>query len=325
MDKTVGKIQQPIENELKEFEKRFHKAMQSKVPLLDTITNYIVKRKGKQMRPMFVFLSCKTCGNFNDAAYTAAILIELLHTATLVHDDVVDDSNMRRGFFSINALWKNKIAVLVGDYLLSKGLITSLENHQEGMLHTVSNAVKLMSEGELLQIEKARKLDVDENIYFEIITRKTASLIAACCKSGAQAVTNNNDVLEKMRLFGEYTGIAFQIKDDLFDYGISSKIGKPVGVDIKEKKMTLPLLYALKQCSSKEKQSIKKLIKKHSEEKQIINKIINFVVDNNGLKYAEDVMKDYQQKALSVLYSFPKSEARNALELLVNYTINRTK
>src|ERR1019366_3768218 len=253
---TVNEIKAPVAKEMAEFEVKFKSSMKSSVPLLNKITNYIVKRKGKQMRPLFVFLSAKVCGEINEATYRAASLIELLHTATLVHDDVVDDSNERRGFFSINALWKNKIAVLVGDYLLSKGLILSVENNDHNLLKIVSNAVKVMSEGELLQIEKARRLDIKEDIYFEIIRQKTASLIAACCACGAASTGCNEEVISKMHRFGELIGIAFQIKDDLFDYGPDGKIGKPTGIDIKESKMTLPLIYALSKAGYGDRRKI---------------------------------------------------------------------
>ena len=254
---TVSEIKAPIENEMQEFELKFKASMKSSVPLLDKITRYIVKRKGKQLRPMFVFLAAKVCGEMNESTYRAASLIELLHTATLVHDDVVDDSNERRGFFSVNALWKNKIAVLVGDFLLSRGLLLSVDNKDFHLLGLVSNAVREMSEGELLQIEKARKLDIDEAVYFDIIRKKTASLIASCCACGAASVSSDEQVIEQMRAFGESVGIAFQIKDDLFDYGDGTNIGKPTGIDIKEKKMTLPLIYALNNASFFEKRKNK--------------------------------------------------------------------
>src|SRR3954470_7304910 len=247
-----------------DFEKKFRSSMKSSVPLLDRITHYIVKRKGKQMRPMFVFLTAGLCGEINERSHRAATLIELLHTATLVHDDVVDDSNERRGFFSINALWKNKIAVLVGDYLLSKGLLLSVNNNDHHLLKIVSEAVKIMSEGELLQIEKARKLDIKEEIYFEIIRQKTASLIASCCACGAASTGASEEVVSKMHQFGELIGIAFQIKDDLFDYGPDGKIGKPTGIDIKESKMTLPLIHVLTLASSSDRRRIINIVKNHN-------------------------------------------------------------
>ena len=258
---TVNEIKAPVAHEMEQFELKFKSSMKSTVPLLDKITRYIVKRKGKQLRPMFVFLAAKVCGEMNESTYRAASLIELLHTATLVHDDVVDDSNERRGFFSVNALWKNKIAVLVGDFLLSRGLLLSVDNQDFQLLGLVSNAVREMSEGELLQIEKARKLDIDEAVYYEIIRKKTASLIASCCACGAASVTSDAAVIEKMQSFGEAVGIAFQIKDDLFDYGDGSNIGKPTGIDIKEKKMTLPLIYALNNASFMEKRRVINIVK----------------------------------------------------------------
>ena len=264
---TVKEIKAPVAKEMAEFELKFRSSMKSSVSLLDKITNYIIKRKGKQMRPLFVFLSAKICGEMNDSTYRAASLIELLHTATLVHDDVVDDSNERRGFFSINALWKNKIAVLVGDFLLSKGLLLSIENKDYQLLGIVSDAVREMSEGELLQIEKARKLDITEDIYFEIIRKKTATLIAACCAMGAQSVKAAKKDVAKMRKFGELIGMAFQIKDDLFDYG-EEKIGKPTGIDIKEQKMTLPLIYTINNVSEKEKRWLINSIKNHNKDKK---------------------------------------------------------
>ncbi|RMG82049.1 MAG: polyprenyl synthetase family protein [Bacteroidetes bacterium] len=298
--------------------------MKTTVPLLDKITHYIIKRKGKQMRPMFVFLSAKMLSpEVNKSTYIAASLIELLHTATLVHDDVVDDAQLRRGFFSINALWKNKIAVLVGDFLLSRGLMLSVENEEFGLLKIVTNAVREMSEGELLQIEKARKLDIEEDIYFTIIRQKTAVLIAACCACGAYSVNKNPEVVEKLRLFGENVGIAFQIKDDLFDYGYGENIGKPVGIDIKEKKMTLPLIYALKNVSFLEKRKLINIVKNHNEDKEKVRFLVNKVKETGGIDYAFQKMKDYQQKALEILREFPENEARKSLEQLVNYVVER--
>jgi len=308
-----------------EFEVKFKESMKSNVPLLEKITSYIVKRKGKQIRPMFVFLSAKIHGEINESSYRAAALIELLHTATLVHDDVVDDSNERRGFFSVNALWKNKIAVLIGDYLLSKGLLLSLDNDDFQMLKLVSNAVREMSEGELLQIEKARKLDISEEIYFDIIRKKTASLVAACCATGAASVTENKQIIERMKQFGTLTGIAFQIKDDLFDFGDGADIGKPTGIDIKEKKMTLPLIYALNNSTSAEKRKIINIIKNHNEDLQKVAEVIRFVVEKKGIQYAEKIMQQYKNDALNLLKDFPDSEAKRSLELLVTYTIERTK
>ena len=322
---TVDKIKAPITRYMDEFEVKFKESMKSNVPLLEKITNYIVKRKGKQIRPMFVFLSAKIHGEINEQTYRAAALIELLHTATLVHDDVVDDSNERRGFFSVNALWKNKIAVLIGDYLLSKGLLLSLDNDDFYMLKLVSNAVREMSEGELLQIEKARKLDISEEIYFDIIRKKTASLVAACCATGAASVTENKETIDIMKRFGTLTGIAFQIKDDLFDFGDGQDIGKPTGIDIKEKKMTLPLIYALNNSTSAEKRKIINIIKNHNENPQKVAEVIEFVFAKKGIQYAEKIMQQYKNDALNLLKDFPPSKAKTSLELLVNYTIERKK
>lgn len=324
MPLTVKEIQSPIKDEMKDFESRFRDSMKSKVLLLDKIMSYIVRRKGKQMRPMFVFLTAHVCGGVTDATYRGAALIELLHTATLVHDDVVDDSNYRRGFFSINALWKNKIAVLVGDYLLSRGLLLSVRHKDFELLDIVSNAVKEMSEGELLQIEKARKLDVDETVYYEIIRQKTASLIASCCAVGAASSGADSEVIAKAKLFGEKVGLAFQIKDDLFDYS-NDEIGKPVGIDIKERKMTLPLIYALNKASWATKRKMKYKIKNHNEKPQEVQKVINFVKENGGLEYAVGVMKKYQQEAMDILYTFPDSPYKTSLKELVTYTIERKK
>lgn len=322
----LNQIKQPIEQEIKEFEPRFRASMKSRVSLLDKIMHYIIKRKGKQMRPMFVFLTAKAFGKTTDSTYRAAAMIELLHTATLVHDDVVDDANKRRGFFSINAIWKNKIAVLVGDYLLSKGLLLAVENEEFELLRIMSNSVREMSEGELLQIEKARKLDITESVYYDIIRQKTATLIASCCASGANSVGADAATIEKMRLFGEYTGIAFQIKDDLFDYGSDGEtIGKPTGIDIKEKKMTLPLIYALNNATSSEKRKIIKIVKKHNEDKKKVKEVINFVIKTGGIAYAQKAMHSYKDKALAILKEFEQNEANKALAELVIYTTERTK
>ncbi len=322
----LDQIKQPIEQEIKEFEPRFRASMKSKVSLLDKIMHYIIKRKGKQMRPMFVFLSAKVFGTTTDSTYRAAAMIELLHTATLVHDDVVDDANKRRGFFSINAIWKNKIAVLVGDYLLSKGLLLAVENDEFDLLRIMSNSVREMSEGELLQIEKARKLDITENIYYDIIRQKTATLIAACCAAGSNSTGASKENVEKMRLFGEYTGIAFQIKDDLFDYGSNGDtIGKPTGIDIKEKKMTLPLIYALNNASSSEKRWVTKIVKKKNDDKQKVKEVIDFVLKSGGIEYAQKAMHQYKDKALAILQEFEQNEANKALAELVIYTTQRTK
>ncbi|GER60672.1 polyprenyl synthetase family protein [Patiriisocius marinus] len=324
--KVVAQIKLPIEEEMELFEKKFSSSMSSKVSLLNRITHYVVNRKGKQMRPMFVFLIAKMHHNgaINERTYRGASVIELIHTATLVHDDVVDDSDRRRGFFSINALWKNKIAVLVGDFLLSKGLLLSIDNGDFDLLKIISVAVREMSEGELLQIEKARRLDITEEIYFEIIRQKTATLIAACCAMGAQSVHAPDEVVEQMREFGELIGIAFQIKDDLFDYGTDS-IGKPTGIDIKEQKMTLPLIYTLNNVTDKEKRWLINSVKNHNTDKKRVKEVINFVKNKGGLEYAVEQMKDYQQKALSILKKFPTSPYRASLELMVNYVIERKK
>ena len=306
-----------------EFENKFRSSMKSQVPLLDRITHYIVKRKGKQMRPMFVFLSAGLCGGINEKTHRAATLIELLHTATLVHDDVVDDSNERRGFFSINALWKNKIAVLVGDYLLSKGLLLSVEYKDFNLLSIVSEAVRVMSEGELLQIEKARKLDISEEIYYEIIRQKTASLIASCCAGGAASVDASENDIKEIHHFGELIGMAFQIKDDLFDYGPDGVIGKPTGIDIKESKMTLPLIYALSKTDRSTKRHIVNIIKNHNTEDKKVREVIDFVKANGGLEYATKKMEEYQLKAFDVLNKFQDSIYKNSLRDLVKFTIER--
>ncbi|MBC6611814.1 polyprenyl synthetase family protein [Hymenobacter sp. BT507] len=324
MKVTLDEIQAPIAGEMVEFERKFRQSMKSNVLLLDKIMGYIVKRKGKQIRPMFVFFSAKICGGdpLPEATFRGAALIELLHTATLVHDDVVDESNYRRGFFSINALWKNKIAVLVGDYLLSKGLLLSLENDDYALLKIVSNAVRELSEGELLQIEKARRLDITEDVYFDIIRQKTASLIASCCAVGASSAGADAATIEQARLFGEKVGIAFQIKDDLFDYG-TAEIGKPVGIDIKEKKMTLPLIYALQQADWLTKRRVIYNVKNNDGRKDRIQAVIDFVKQSGGLDYAIQTMQRYRDEALQLLYTFPASPARTSLEQLINYTIER--
>ena len=323
--KITAQIKAPIREEMELFEQKFQGAMSSKVALLNRITYYIVNRKGKQMRPMFVFLVAKMVsgGGMSERTYRGASVIELIHTATLVHDDVVDDSNKRRGFFSINALWKNKIAVLVGDYLLSKGLLLSIDNGDFDLLRIISVAVREMSEGELLQIEKARRLDITEEVYYEIIRQKTATLIAACCAMGACSVLpEETEIIEKMRLFGEYIGMAFQIKDDLFDY-TDDAIGKPTGIDIKEQKMTLPLIYTLNNCSEDEKKSLINSVKKHNKDKKRVKEVIAFVKQRGGLEYATYKMKDFQQRALKLLDDFPVSDYKNALVLMVNYVIDR--
>ncbi len=311
--KKVEQIKQPIALEMELFEKKFSLSMKSKVPLLNRITHYIVNRKGKQMRPMFVFLVAKMLGkeHLNDRTYRGAAVIELIHTATLVHDDVVDESYQRRGFFSLNALWKNKIAVLVGDFLLSKGLLLSIDNEDFDLLQIISVAVREMSEGELLQIEKARKLDITEAVYFEIIRQKTATLIAACCAMGACAVHAKEDI-EPMRKFGELIGLGFQIKDDLFDYG-SQNIGKPTGIDIKEQKMTLPLIYALNKATPKEKAWLINSVKNHNKDKKRVNQVISFVKKSGGLDYAVNKMVALQQEALIYLDKYPNSVYKDSL------------
>lgn len=324
MSLNLKDIQAPIAQEMMEFEKKFRDSMKSKVLLLDKIMTYIVKRKGKQMRPMFVFLSAGLTGMINESTYRGAALIELLHTATLVHDDVVDDAHYRRGFFSINALWKNKIAVLVGDYLLSRGLLLSIDYNDHDLLKIVSNAVREMSEGELLQMEKARKLDIDEEVYYDIIRQKTASLIASCCAVGACSSGSDPGTIEKMRLFGEKVGMAFQIKDDLFDYG-NEEIGKPLGIDIKEKKMTLPLIYALRNASLIDKKKVTYTIKNQSHKTKKVHEVIDFVKASGGIEYAQKVMEKFYNEALDILKSFNGSPFKNSLNDLVQFTIMREK
>jgi octaprenyl-diphosphate synthase len=324
MTLSIKDIQAPIADEMKAFEQKFRQFMKSDVMLLDQIMNYIIRRKGKQLRPMFVFLSAGVCGPISESTYRGASFIELLHTATLVHDDVVDDSNYRRGFFSVNALWKNKIAVLVGDYLLSRGLLLSVEHNEFELLRIVSTAMREISEGELLQIEKARRLDINETVYYEIIRQKTASLIASCCAVGACSVGAAADVVTRMHAFGEKVGIAFQIKDDLFDYG-EDEIGKPLGIDIKEKKMTLPLIYALNKAAWLEKRKMINIIRNESHKPNKVQEVIAFVKESGGLKYAQDVMQRYVEEALILLNEFPHSPHRTALENLVQYTIERKK
>ena len=324
MTKGIDTIKGPIEEELKAFERHFREATRSQVSLLDKITYYIVRRKGKQVRPMFVFLSAKLCGEINPSSYNAASLVELLHTATLVHDDVVDDSFERRGFFSINALWKNKIAVLVGDYLLSQGLLLALNNNEFKLLQIVSTAVKEMSEGELLQMEKARRLDIEESVYYDIIRGKTASLIAAACAAGAASTTSDADVIERMRKFGESIGMSFQIRDDLFDFG-TDDVGKPLGIDIKEKKLTLPLIYALQQAPPKEKRRILGLIRRYHDQDDKVKEVIDFVRASGGMDYARDKMLAYRQDAFEQLSAFPDSPVRRSLEELVTYVTDRKK
>jgi octaprenyl-diphosphate synthase len=322
---ALNKIKAPIRDEMSKFEPFFRQQLKTKIPLLGIITNYIIRRKGKQMRPMLVFLTAKLHGEINDSTFMAATLIELLHSATLIHDDVVDETYQRRGIFSINALWKSKIAVLVGDFFLSKGLLIALDNDQIGTLKIVSNAVKEMSEGELLQIEKSRKLDITEEVYFDIIKKKTATLITACTKAGAYSVDASEEEIENMSAFGENLGIAFQIRDDLFDYENSTLIGKPTGNDIKEKKMTLPLIYALQHSSSSEKRKILTMVRRHNKNDKKIKEIVQFVKDKGGIEYTEKIMTEYGNKALDVLDKYPDSETKESLKELVKYTINRKK
>ncbi len=324
--KIVAQITEPINAEMELFERKFRDSMSTKVALLNRITYYIVNRKGKQMRPMFVFLTAKLVNNgeVNERTYRGASVIELIHTASLVHDDVVDDSYKRRGFFSINALWKNKIAVLVGDYLLSKGMLLSVEYEDYDLLKIISVAIREISEGELLQIEKARRLDITEEVYYEIIRQKTATLIAACCSLGACSVKPGSEEVASFRKFGELCGMAFQIKDDLFDYG-TEKIGKPTGIDIKEQKMTLPLIYVLNNCSAKEKKWLINSVKNYNKDKKRVKQVIALVKERGGLKYAETKMNEFKNQALELLNTYPDSPYKEALSLMVNYVVDRQK
>ena len=323
---TVNDIKDSVKDEMKIFEQKFQESMQSDAPLLNKITHYIVKRKGKQMRPMFVFLTAKMLGGqVEDKTYRAASLIELLHTATLVHDDVVDDANERRGFFSVNALWKNKIAVLVGDYLLSQGLLMSVDNNELDLLKIVTVPVKEMIEGELLQYEKSRKLDITEEVYFEVIRKKTASLIAACCAAGAASVTEDAEIFKSMKKFGELVGLAFQIKDDIFDYGDDENIGKPTGNDIREQKMTLPLIYVLNTGPIEVKRKLINIVKKHNENSKKVKEAIKMVVDHGGISYARAKMIEIKDEAILLLEQFEDNEHKRILLGLVEYTVNRKK
>ena len=324
--KIVEQLKQPIAAEMEHFEEKFSSAMRSHVALLNRITYYIVNRKGKQMRPMFVFLVAKMLGKdqVNDRSYRAASVIELIHTATLVHDDVVDESYQRRGFFSINALWKNKIAVLVGDYLLSKGLLLCIDHKDFDLLEIISVAVREMSEGELLQIEKTRRLDINEEVYKEIIRQKTATLIASCCALGAASVHATEEQVAQMRLFGENIGMAFQIKDDLFDYG-EKKIGKPTGIDIREKKMTLPLIHVINSVGEKDKKWLLQSVRYHNKDKKRVKQVISFVKNKGGLEYATAQMHEYKDAALAQLHTFPQNKFRDSLEEMVRYVIERKK
>ncbi|MCH2224370.1 MAG: polyprenyl synthetase family protein [Crocinitomicaceae bacterium] len=321
---SVKEIMAPVETEMSEFEIRFRQNMKSKVPLLDKVTHYIIKRKGKQMRPLFIFLTAKMLGNINDKTYDAATLVELLHTATLVHDDVVDDANERRGFFSINALWKNKIAVLVGDYMLSKVLLLSIEKNNQKLLEVVARAVKEMSEGELLQIEKARKLDITEEVYYEVIRQKTASLISTCCEAGAISV-DAKDYEERMKNFGETIGIAFQLKDDIFDYGEPGNIGKPTGLDIRERKMTLPLIYVLNNSPVEVRKELINIVKRHNENPKKVKRAIELVIKYGGIDYAHAKMLEFKNQAIELLEGIPDSDSKKAILGLVEYTTNRKK
>lgn len=314
----------PVTFEMQEFEVRFRQNMQSNVPMLDKVTHYIIRRKGKQMRPLFIFLTAKMLGNVSDKTYDAATLVELLHTATLVHDDVVDDANERRGFFSVNALWKNKIAVLVGDYMLSKVLLLSIEKDNPHMLEVVARAVKEMSEGELLQIEKARRLDITEEVYFNVIRQKTASLIATCCEAAALSV-NRVDQAANMRHFGELVGIAFQLKDDIFDYGEPGNIGKPTGLDIRERKMTLPLIYTLNNSAPEVRKELINIVKNHNENPKKVKRAVQLVIEHGGIEYAHQRMMEFKDQALACLADIDDSEAKKAVIGLVEYTTNRKK
>ncbi|KQM43910.1 polyprenyl synthetase family protein [Chryseobacterium sp. Leaf201] len=323
MANTVEEIKRPINEEMKLFEQKFYESMQSKVPLLDKVTRFIVTTKGKQMRPMFVFLCAKLVGEVNEKTYRGASMIELIHTATLVHDDVVDESFKRRNFFSINALWKNKIAVLVGDFLLSKAVLLSTDHKDYDLLAVISRTIREMSEGELLQLEKARKLDITEDVYYEIIRQKTATLIAACCEIGVLSNNADENLAKKMMDFGTYTGMAFQIKDDLFDYLTSNVIGKPVGIDIKEQKMTLPLIHTLKIAGEKDRKYYFNTIKRYNNDQKRVKELISFVKTSGGLDYAITVMKNFQQKAKDILDEFPDSEPKKSLQIMLDYVIER--
>lgn len=319
---SLKELQQPIKDELREFEQHFGASMNSSVPLLNRITHYIVKRKGKQVRPMLVFLSAKSLGTIRTETHVAASLIELLHTASLIHDDVVDDSHKRRNVFSINAIWKNKIAVLVGDFFYAKGFLLALKHEQYDMLQIISEAVSEMSEGELTQMDKARKLDITEDVYYDIIRRKTASMLAASCAAGAASVTKDKDLIANMKAFGMSAGMAYQIKDDLFDYGYAN-VGKPTGNDIKEKKLTLPLIHALNQTDQSECKHILKLIKKHSEKRSTRTAVFDIVKRHNGIEYAAEKMHFYRDEAHQILKNIPSSESQLALANLIDFMTTR--
>lgn len=322
---NLSSIKRPVEDELRIFEKRFKKSMSTDIKLLDIVLRYVLRKNGKKIRPTLVLLSSRILGNVTESSYTAATLIELLHTASLIHDDVVDESYERRNSFSLNALWRSKISVLVGDFLLSKGLLISIEKKEYELLEIVSEAVKQMSEGELLQIRKARKLDITMDQYFEIIEKKTAALISACTACGAKAAGESDEIVQIFKTFGRNLGIAFQIKDDLLDYQRNSLTGKPAANDIKEKKMTLPLIYALNNSDKKEASRIIKVIRKRSKDKSVVNKVIAFVESNGGLDYARLKMMEYKDKSVALINEFPKSAARDSMIELVNFTVNRNK
>ena len=324
MTKSLNTIKHPIVEELKIFEKRFEDALESTVPLLQKVNTYIFQRKGKQMRPMFVLLSAQLCGEVNEGTYHTATFVEMLHTATLIHDDVVDDANERRGVASVNALWKNKIAVTIGDYWIAQSLLICLKNKRFQLLEIFSHAIKEIIEGELLQSEKTRKLNIKEDIYFEIIRQKTASLIAASCAAGVASTTADESIIEKMKMFGEKIGIAFQIRDDLFDFG-TDDVGKPLGIDIKEKKMTLPLIYALNQASRSERKRVINIVKRHNDKPEKVNEVIEFVRVSGGLEYAEKAMLAYRAEAFEILHTFPPSPTRESLEDLVTFVTERKK
>jgi octaprenyl-diphosphate synthase len=321
----LNEIRKPIHSEMQRFEKHFRESMKSNIPLLNVITNYLLRRKGKQMRPMFVFLTAGLCGEITPSSFVAASLIELLHSASLIHDDVVDESYERRGFFSINALWKSKVAVLLGDYLLAKGLLLSLKEKEHELLRLVTDAVREMSEGELMQIQKSRKLNITKEEYFDIIRKKTATLIAACTACGAWSASNDNGLTEKFRVFGEKVGMAFQIKDDLFDYQQKGFIGKPTGNDIKEKKFTLPLIHALEVCPEKERKHIIRTIRKHNNNANKVQEVIGFARTHGGLEYSETQMHNYRNEAMAILDEMPDNQHKKSLQDLVNYVVDRKK
>ena len=321
---TLSNIQEPVEEELKAFYKYFKSSVQTPVGLLDRVIRYMMRQKGKRIRPVLVLLAAKTCGAISEKSFRGAALVELLHTATLIHDDVVDDADRRRGMFSINAIWKNKIAVLLGDFLLSRGLLLALDHKDYQSLHALSDAVRRMSEGELLQIEKARKLDIDEDTYLQIISDKTASLISACTLAGALSTTDSEEMTTKMHEFGEKLGMAFQIRDDLFDYGVKD-VGKPLGIDLQEKKMTMPLIFALEHASISERKRIMKVVRKKKKSKSDIKEVNEFVYNLGGIAYTRNRMNEYAEEARAIMLSFPDSPARTAMLNLVQYTIQRQK